>query len=182
MNEPILISSKTIFSGKNFHVDESQYLLPNKKKVLYHDAIRKPVVAVLPVVEHQGFYIYLVSQYRTLLKRRALEVVAGHIDEGEKPLTAAKRELKEETGIDAFQWEQLRSIEGSASVFRTQVHFFLAKDIEIVVAEPEEDEEIKLVKLPLQEAVKKVMMGEINTATSMIGILLLDSMKKAKRL
>ncbi len=176
MTEPIIASEKTVFQAPYFDVKEQEILFPNQKKTSYFTAVRKPVVAILPMLP--AYKIYLVSQYRTMLGKRMLEVVAGHVDPGENPLQAAKRELKEETGIEAFQWEQLRTIDMSASVFKTQTHIFMAKDLERLIAEPDEDEEIKLVKLPLQEAVKKVMIGEINTATSMISILLLDRMKR----
>jgi hypothetical protein len=62
------------------------------------------------------------------------------------------------------------------------VHIFLAKGLEFEVANLEEDEEISVVKMPLTQAVEKVMLGEINHAASMLGILMLDKLRMQKKL
>src|SRR6185437_7183126 len=105
--------------------------------------------------------MYLISQYRYTLKSNSLEAVAGFIDEGETPLQAAKRELKEETGMTASSWEEIGKLEIAGSVVRGQTYLFLARDLEIGEAEPEEDEDITLLKMPIKEAVTKVFGGEI---------------------
>ena len=59
---------------------------------------------------------------------------------------------------------------------------FLAKGIELGVSNPEEGEEIELVKMSIEEAIKKIMNGEIKTASTIIGIFLLDKLNKEGRL
>jgi len=116
------------------------------------------------------------------LKKTVLQAVAGHIEKKETTIAAAKRELKEETGITSHQLEEIARIEMSGSVFRSKSYLFLAKGLEIGDNKLDDDEEISLVKISLSEAVEKVMSGEINHATSMLGILLLDKLRMQKKL
>ncbi len=180
MNEGKVISQKKVYKAKLFEVREEELILPNGKKRLYSIVERQPVVVIFPL-DH-SLKLYLISQYRYLFKKKILEAVAGHMDKNEIPLEAAKRELKEETGITAFQWEEIARVESSASVIRSKLHLFIARDLEKGQASPSESEQIELVKLSINDAVKKVLIGEINNASTMIGILLLDKMRKEKTL
>ena len=117
-----------------------------------------------------------------MLKKTIIEAVAGHMEKKETTIAAAKRELKEEAGIEAQQLEEIARIEMSGSVFKSKVHLFLAKGLEIGDNKPDDDEEISVIKMPLALAVEKVMSGEINHASSVIGILMLDNLRREKKL
>ncbi len=179
MNEPKIISQKTVLKTKLFNVKDLKIVLSTGSKKTHTIAERNSTISVFPLTD--SYEIYLVSQYRYLLGKTSLEAVAGFIDKGETSLAAAKRELKEETGILANQWEELARIEMAASVFKGTAHLFLAKGLEIETARPEEGENITLVKMPLKRAVEKAMNGEINVSASIIGILLLDKLHKEKK-
>jgi len=163
-----------------FTVYESTVTYKSGNTVVHHDTVAKPSVLVLPVNEHHE--IFLISEYRYLLEKDVLGAVAGTIEDKEKPLITAKKELKEEAGITAAQWEELARGELSRSKVREQMYIFLARDLEIGTPEPEEDEEIQVIKMPLEEAVKKVFTGEIYHVPSMMGILMLDKLRKEKKL
>lgn len=180
MQYPKVIASKPILSSTLFTVVEKKLELANGKKVVYQDIERHPTVVVFPITP--TYEVYLISEYRYLHKKRLLEAMAGFINPGESVLSAAKRELQEETGIIAQQWEQLVVGELSASVISAKVHIFLAKDLTFGKATPEEDEDIELVSFPLEEAVEKVMTGEISTTSTMVGLLFLDRLRKEKKL
>lgn len=180
MSQWKIISRKTIFKGELFKVKEIVFKNKKGEKKIHHIAQRDTIVSVFPLTDE--YEIYLLSQYRYMAGRKILEAVAGHVDKKETTIAAARRELKEEAGISAAQLEEIARIESSASVFDSKSHLFLAKGLEIEKSNPEDDEEIELVKMPLKEAVEKVMSGEINHATSMIGILILDKLRSEKKL
>jgi ADP-ribose pyrophosphatase len=166
-----ILSEKTVFKAKLFEVSELE-IEEDGRRITHHIAKRHPTISVIPV--GQNSEIYFASQFRPMLQKRTIELIAGFVDEGEEPFEAAKRELKEETGITAKNWTRLTDIEMSASVFRGVNHIFIAKELAFGEPKMEPGEDITLLKLTLEEAVKKVLNGEINHAASIIGILLLD--------
>ncbi len=152
-----------------------------KSGVIHHQVERLPTVDIFPLTD--TYELCLVSECRPMLGKTILSVPAGFMDkENEIPLQTAKRELQEELGITANQWEKLQTVELGNSVIHAKAHFFLAKDLTFGAPSPEEDERITLVKLPLSEAVQKVMAGEISGVCSMTGILLLDRLRREKKL
>src|SRR3989344_4076112 len=175
MNRWKIVSQKTILKDKLFDVVKIDFEDEQGKKKTHNIVEKSPVVCVLPLTNY--YDIYLISQYRYMLKKTVLEAVAGYVEEGETALAAAKRELEEEAGITAHQLEEIARVEVAASVVKGKVHLFLAKGLEVVKSNPEDDEEISVVKMPLKTAVEKVMSGEINHSASMIGILLLDKLR-----
>lgn len=177
-----ILSEKTTFKGEEntFDVKKIELEFPNKKRATHYIAERVPVSVVLPLTPK--YEIYLISQYRYLLKKTILEAVSGRIDKGENALEAAKRELLEEAGIIAGSIEELNRIELASSFFRAKVSLFLARDLEVLSQKLEDSEQIEVIKMPLSEAVKKVMDGEIQAASAIIGILMLDKLKREKKL
>ena len=180
MKEPTILSAKTVFTANLFEVVEKEIQLENGKILTHHNVERHPTVIVFPITP--TYEIYLIKEYRYLLGKTVLEACAGFMNPEEKALAAAKRELQEETGIVAGQWEKLTTIEMASSVIHSQSHLFLAKELEVGTPQPEEDEIIEVVKLPLDEAVKKVMTGEISSSSTIIGIMMLDKLRSEKKL
>ncbi len=180
MSKGLVVGQKTIFKAELFEVKEIEIELSNGSKKIHHIAERRPTVSVFPITDL--YDIYLVSQYRYLFRKVTLESMAGFINTNESPLQAAKRELEEETGLVASHWEELQRVELAASVFKASIYIFLAKDLEQRKQRPDESEDITVVKLPLSLAVEKVISGEINHASSIIGILLLDRLRKLKKI
>lgn len=180
MSQWKIISQKSILKAKFFEIKEQEVLLPNNTKHKYEIVERRSTVDIFPLTDK--YDIYLISQYRPIFKKRVLEAVAGHIEMGETSLIAAKRELKEETGMSGSQWEEIGRIQTSASVVKHTAHLFIARDLEEGKPSPDAGEDIMLVKLSLKEAVEKVMTGEITIAPTIIGILLLDKLRSEKKL
>jgi ADP-ribose pyrophosphatase len=178
MNVKIL-SRKPVFKASLFTVREIEFEI-NNKKFIQHDVVRDPVVSVFALTDKNE--ICLISQYRRLLEKVTLEAVAGFINEGETPIKAAKRELKEETGLEAENWQEIKVVNTAASVTKGQAHLFLARDLKAGVPEPEDDEEITLVKMPFEDAVEKAITGEIDIATTIAGILIIDKLMQRKEL
>ncbi len=82
-----------------------------------------------------------------------------------------KRELKEETGLKAEKWTQIMRIHPSNSVSDEEGFVFLAEELTFSETEFEDTEVLEILKLPLTEAIEKVMNGEITDAISIAGLL-----------
>lgn len=175
-----ILSSKEILKTYSFVVKEQILELPSGKKITRHTAESLSSVLIFPITP--TYEVYLIDQYRFTLGENVLGAIAGTMDKKETILATAKRELEEEAGILARQWEMLAKIELSRAGTRTKAYLFLAKELEMTKAKLEEDEDITLVKMSLQEAVEKVMNGEIYHSPSMTGILMLSELKRRKQL
>lgn len=180
MKQLKIISQKTVYKAPRFNVVETKLELNNKNKRLYRDIERCPSVYAFPMTPKGE--VYLIYQYRYLVKKVVLGAVAGFIEKGETSIQTAQRELKEETGIMASQWEELLRIDVSQSVIKAQSYIFLAKDLEEGETSKEEGEEIELVKMSLLEAFNKIFSGEITDSGTIIGLFLLDKLRREKKL
>ncbi len=175
-----VISSKTIVKAKYVEFKELRVLVGGKNKDKYYNLHRTPVSMVFPITDN--YEVYLVSEYRLLYEKRVLGAVAGFIDTGETSLQAAKRELSEEAGITANHWEEILRTELAGSIVKATIHIFLATGLEIGQHNREISEDIELVRMPLDEAVQRVLDGQINNASAVAGLLLLDKLKKEKKI
>lgn len=180
MSQWKIVSQKPVFKAELFNVREVVFKDKKGKRKTHHIVERDTTIAVLPLTDQ--YEVYLISEYRYMLDRVILGAVAGFVKGRESAIAAAKRELQEETGIISHQLEEIARVEIAASVIKSRMHIFLAKGLEMGDNKLDEDEEIKVVKMPLELAVEKVMLGEINHAASMIGILMLDKLKRDKKL
>lgn len=126
-------------------------------------------IGIIPLTETND--TYLVGQYRFPLKEYSWEIPMGGGLSTDTHLDSAKRELKEETGIEANDWSELLKIHTSNSVCDESGTIFIAKDLTYGDAEPESTEDLAIKRLPFDEAYKMVMNGEITDSLSVAGIL-----------
>ena len=150
--------TKKVFENGFFAVFEDKVVRPDGKDDRYATISFKPGAAVLPIDDDSN--VYLTRQFRYALGRKDIEAVAGAID-GEEPLEAAKREAREELGIEAEEWTGLGRIESNTSVTRSEAHLFIARKLKFREPHAEATEDIEPVKMRLTEAVEKVLNGEI---------------------
>ena len=128
----------------------------------------------MAVVAHDGEDLYLVRQPREAVDEAALlELPAGKLDQGEDPLTTAKRELAEEVGKGAGSWEHLTSFYTSPGFVEEECHVYVATDLFDESAEAEENERIELVELPLAQLDDAI--GECRDSKTLIALLWLRS-------
>jgi 8-oxo-dGTP pyrophosphatase MutT (NUDIX family) len=128
-----------------------------------------PGIDVLPFDEDGN--VYLVKQFRYAVGQMSLEVLAGSVEDGEKPLESAKREAKEEVGIEAEAWTEFGKIDLDTSIVKNVVSFFIAEKVKVGKPEREGTEQIETVKMKLSQAVEKVMRGEITHSISCVLLL-----------
>ena len=154
------------------------------------DRVREPegVVALREIIRHHGSVVVLAvddatSPPRVLLERQyryaaddyLWELPAGHIDPGEKPAAAAKRELLEETGFTAKRWKRALRFYVSPGILDETMDVFLATGLIQGKAQLEDDERIRTRFFPLPAALKMAHNGSIRDAKTLVSLFWLDS-------
>jgi ADP-ribose pyrophosphatase len=126
--------------------------------------------AAVVAVDEAG-QVLLVRQHRPAVGASVLELPAGLVDPGETPLECARRELAEETGYAAADVVPLATFYTSPGFCTEVLHVFAARGLRAVDVARDEEEEIELVRLPLAEAIERVLHGEISDAKTITGLL-----------
>ena len=150
-------------------VREDRVIQPDGEEGAFGVVEMVPGVSVLPV-DDDGT-VYLVRVYRYTIDRHSLEALAGGIEDGEDPREAARRELREEVGIDAAALIDLGVVDQLTEVVIAPDRLFLARGLSFRKPDREETEEIERVAVPLQQAVEWAYDGTISHATSIALIL-----------
>ncbi|CCH53566.1 NUDIX hydrolase [Fibrisoma limi BUZ 3] len=120
---------------------------------------------------------YLVGQYRYPLDEYSWEIPEGGSPLGTDPLESAKRELKEETGLEARTWTKIARIHTSNSATDEEGFLYIAEDLIQGEHAPEETEQLQVRKLPLADAVEMVMTSQITDSLSMAGLLMVARLR-----
>jgi uncharacterized protein len=128
--------------------------------------------AVFVAAVTAGGELLLVRQYRHPVRDWTLEVPAGSVAEGEAPLEAAQRELREETGGSAASWRHLGTFFSSSAHISLRSDAFLALGVELTEPAPEEGEAIAVVRMPLEEAIARARSGGFAEGQTALTILL----------
>jgi ADP-ribose diphosphatase len=165
-----LVKRDYVYRGRilNLHVDTVR--LDNGNETI-REVVAHPGAVVIAAVDDED-NVLLVRQYRYAVGRELLELPAGTLEKNETPERAAPRELKEETGYAARRWELLTRFYSSPGILTEEMRVYLARDLTAGESEPEGDEELKLEKMPLREAIARAARGEIMDAKSIVGLLL----------
>lgn len=126
-------------------------------------------IGIIPLDEDNN--TWLVGQYRYVPDCYSWEIPMGGGPLPIDPLESAKRELKEETGLQAQHWQELMKLHTSNSVTDERGLVYVARGLTQGETEFEETEQLLIVKLPLHEAVERALSGEITDAISIAGLL-----------
>ncbi len=153
------LSGEKIFEGKIISLHKDKVLLPNgstaEREVVEHHG---GVSAVALTETHE---IYLVSQFRYPNGTVLTETPAGKLEAGEEPLEAIKRELKEEIGVEAENYYSLGIFNPTPAYCSEVIHLYLATGLTEGEQNLDEDEFLNVEKVPIEEAVRMVLDGEI---------------------
>jgi ADP-ribose pyrophosphatase len=180
--ESRLISSRTVYRGPAFWVSSDQVLEPTGVRVRRDIVHHSGSIVVLAIDETKPEpSILLERQYRHAARQFMWELPAGRIDKGEDELTAAKRELREETGYSAARWKRVLNFYASPGFVAETMSIFLARGLRPGIAQPEADEVITVRFVPLKQAVRMVMNRTVKDAKTISGVLWLSHQSKLRK-
>ena len=162
-----LISSEEKFKSKIFTVTEDRATDPGGFEIT-RVIVQHPGSAVMLAVDDKK-RILLVRQYRLPARQYLWELPAGKLDEGEKPLQAAKRELIEETGYRARKWKKLISYYPSPGFLGEKMTIFLATELREGAAQPMEDERNEKQWFDRKKVAAMIDAGKIIDSKTIIG-------------
>ena len=174
-NRARVLTSRESYRGPVFWVTTDDVLEPTGVRVR-RDVVRHSGSVVVLAVDDQPSQprVLLEKQYRHAAGQFLYELPAGRIDEGENELRAAKRELLEETGYSARSWKRILHFWASPGFVAEVMSIYLARDLTLGTAQPEDDEVIEISMVALGKAVSMIMRGEIQDAKTIAGVLWLD--------
>lgn len=165
------LAHRALFDDGRLRLYADNVIQPDDRPGTYtYLEIATPIVAVVPVDEDG--HVYLVRQWRYPWGRNSWELPSGGAEADELPLDAARRELAEETGLDASEWVPLAGGYSSATI-RSQWHFFLARGLRQVNTHQRDGAENDLIarRVPLELAIAAALDGRIVHGMSVVGLL-----------
>lgn len=173
------ISSKEIFSGKIVTLKVDKVEMPGGKTAERELVCHPGGVGILAVTDKDE--IALVKQYRKPIDKVIYEIPAGKLDNNEEHRLCGIRELKEETGLVAENYEYYGYIYPSPGFTDEVTHIYYATGLKQEDTDPDEDEYLDVEFVSSEKAYKMVMSGEINDAKSVFAILKYMSLNANKK-
>jgi 8-oxo-dGTP pyrophosphatase MutT (NUDIX family) len=163
------LSSELVYESAWIAVNKHQTINPAGNPAIYSVVNFKNLAIGIIPLSNDG-YTWLVGQWRYPLNTYSWEIPEGGGPLGEAPMDTAIRELKEETGIVAKNFEEIMQLHLSNSATNEHAFVFLATDLTFEASEPEETEDLQVKKIHINEAFDMVLKGEITDGISVAAI------------
>jgi 8-oxo-dGTP pyrophosphatase MutT (NUDIX family) len=165
------LSSREVYDNKWIHIEEHQVINPAGGKGIYGTVhFKNKAIGIVALDDNNN--TWLVGQWRYALNDWSWEIPEGGGPNEDEVLLSAKRELKEETGLVANKWTMIQRTHLSNSVSDEEGFIFLAEDVTQFENELEETEaDMKVWRLPFDDALTMVLNGKITDSLSVMGIL-----------
>jgi len=163
-----VIESRPIYDGRIAHFRVDTIMLPDGRTAMREIVGTPGAVTVIPLTEDRQ--VRMVRQYRSAIRDFLLELPAGTLQPGESPQDAAPRELAEETGDRAGNWQYLASFHTMPGICDEIIHLFLASDLTPGDTNCDPDEYNEVITLPLDRALEMVRSGQIRDAKTIVGL------------
>jgi ADP-ribose pyrophosphatase len=161
---------KTVYRGRVLNLTVEMAQLPNGKSVEL-ELIRHPGASAVVPLRDDG-NVVMIRQYRHAAGGLIDEIPAGKLDQGELPLSCAKRELQEEVGMRADRWHHLGTIFTTPGFTDEQIHLYLAQGLRAGEVAHDPDEYIEVTAYPLEEVVRLIREGRITDGKTICAIML----------
>jgi ADP-ribose pyrophosphatase len=155
--------SRTVYSGTLIDVTVERWG-EHDREIVEH-----PGAVAVVAVDREGA-LWLVRQLREPARRQLVEIPAGTREPGEDPLDTAKRELREECGLTGGEWSELGAFWTTPGFCREYMHLYLAEGVIAGEAEPDDDEDVEIVRWPVGELESRL--DELEDAKTLAGVLL----------
>ncbi len=174
-----IIDTKEIYENPWIRLTEYQVLNPAGNPGIYGKVhFQNRAIGIVAMDTEDN--VYLVQQFRFAIDQATWEIPEGGGPFDETPLAAAKRELQEETGLKAENWEELLTIHTSNSVTDEIGYVFLATGLSQHETNFEETEDIRIKKIPFENVLDDVMSGKITDSLTMAAILKLQVLRSQR--
>jgi len=159
------LSSRVVYKTPWFKVREDSVITPSGNKGTYSVIMQRQSVFIVAVTEENE--VYLIDLYRYTTAMGSLEVPGGGIEPKEIPLQAAKRELQEETGLQAKRWKEIGLIQLENGKSDAIGHVFVAKTLRKTDSDERREEGIDNIKIvPYQNVLRMIARGKITDSIS----------------
>lgn len=165
-----IIDGQQVYNNNWITVTHYNVINPSGNKGIYGKVhMKNMAIGVVPLDEEMNTYI--VGQYRFVLNEYSWEIPEGGAPLDDEPLASAKRELLEETGLQAKHWQKIQEMSLSNSVTDERCMIFLARELSQHTAAPEETEQLVVKKIPFEEVYQMVKDGRITDGVSVAAVL-----------
>lgn len=162
-------NSKIVYENGRFSIREDQIVRPDGTDGVFYVMDRAHVVVIVPLTKENEVYLIQINRYTT--KQAHWELPAGSSDKQDE-LVAAKRELKEETGLVSDDWLKVGELEVAPGMTGQMAHVFVAKNVEMTQENEQDDENIvKMQKFPFKKILEMIENGEIVNSPSIAAIM-----------
>ncbi len=175
------LSSNYLFKGRIINLRQDTALLPNGNTAT-REVIEHPGgVCVAALTDNDE--LLFVRQWRYPYGEETLEIPAGKRDrQDEDPLECGKRELQEETGAIADNYIDLHPLYPTPGYINEVIYCYLATGLTFGETNPDEDEFLDVLRIPLEKAVEMVLSGEIKDAKTQIAVLKVKVLRDAGKI
>ncbi len=170
-NEWTILNKKVLYEHERFNMVIYNVLNPAGTQVDYPALTYNRKSTGVCAVDKNG-YLYLVGQWRFGAGYYSWEIPEGTGAKGENALETIKRELKEEAGISAKDWQYMGKIYPNNVTTSEETHLFLARELTIGENDPDEYEKITIRKIKFSNAIQEIKEGKITDANSVAGIMM----------
>ena len=166
------LDGEAVYEGSFFNVQKDRIRLPNggiaTREYIHHPG----AVVILPLFDDGT--VLLERQFRYPLNRIFIEFPAGKIDKGEERLVCAKRELEEETGYTAAEWQFVTTIHNAIGYSDERLFIYLARNLQAGTVHLDDEEFIQTFRLPVTELLEWVRSGKVTDVKTVIGAFWLE--------
>lgn len=167
------LATETVFKGALLHVRKDRVALPNGQESIREYIVHPGAVVILAFLPNGR--LLFERQFRYPLRRVFLELPAGKIDAGEAIIDTARRELREETGYTAADWEYLGVMHPCIGYSDERIEIFAARGLQSSGGQQlDHNEFLDVVELTPEEAVQAVWNGEITDAKTITALFWLN--------